>query len=57
MSTNCSGERSFSQFAGIKVVKRSTTSQDRLGVLELLYIEKSCYMKLILAQLLMNLLR
>ena len=56
MSTNCSEERSFSQLARIKVVKRSTMSQDRLDVLALLCIETACYMKLI-AQLSMNLLR
>ena len=40
MSTNWSGERSFSQLARIKNVKRSTMSQDRLGVLALLCIER-----------------
>jgi len=40
VSTNCSGERSFSQLARIKNVKRSTMSQDRLGVLTLLCIER-----------------
>ena len=40
MSTNCSGERSFSQLAQIKNVKRSTMSQDRLGVLALLCVER-----------------
>ena len=40
MSTNCSGERSFSQLARIKNVKRSTMSQDRLGVLALLSVER-----------------
>jgi len=33
MSTNFSGEGSFSQLARIKNVKRSTMSQDRLSVL------------------------
>ena len=40
MSTSCSGERWFSQLARIKNVKRSTMSQDRLGVLALLCIER-----------------
>ena len=40
ISTNCSGERSFGQLARIKNVKRSTMSQDRLGVLALLCIER-----------------
>jgi len=40
MSTNCSGERSFSQLARIKNVKRSTMSQDRLGVLALVCVER-----------------
>jgi len=40
LSTNCSGERSFSQLARIKNVKQSTMSQDRLGVLALLCIER-----------------
>ena len=40
MSTNCSGKRSFSQLARIRDVKRSTMSQDRLGVLALLRIER-----------------
>ena len=40
MFTNCSGERSFSQLARIKNVKQSTMSQDRLGVLALLCIER-----------------
>ena len=39
MSTNCSGERSFSQLKRIKDVKRSTMSQQRLGMLALLSIE------------------
>jgi len=41
MSTNCSGKRSFSQLARIKNVKRSTMSQDRLGVQALLCIERA----------------
>jgi len=40
MSTNCSGERWFSQLARIKNVKPSTMSQDRLGVLPLLCFER-----------------
>ena len=40
MHTNCSGERSFSQLARIKNVKRSSMSQDSLGVLALLCIER-----------------
>jgi len=40
MSTNCCGERPFSQLAGIKNVKRSAMSKDRLGVLALLCIER-----------------
>ena len=40
MSTNCSGERSFSKLARIKNVKQSTMSEDRLGVLALLCIER-----------------
>ena len=40
MSTNCFGEQSFSQLARIKNVNRSTMSQDHLGVLALLRIEK-----------------
>jgi len=40
MSTNCSGERTFSQFARIKNVKWSTTNQYRLGVLALLCIKR-----------------
>jgi len=40
MSTNCSGERSFSQLARIKSVKRSTMNQDRLDALALLCIER-----------------
>ena len=40
MSTNFSGERSFSQLARIKDVKRSTMSQDHLGVPALLCIER-----------------
>ena len=39
MSTSCSGERWFSQLARIKNMKRSTMSQDRVGVLALLCIE------------------
>jgi len=40
MSANCSGERSFSQLARSKNVQRFPMSQDRLGVLALLCIEK-----------------
>ena len=40
MATICSSERSFSQVCRIKDVKRSTMSQQRLGVLALLCIEK-----------------
>ena len=40
MSANRSGVRSFSQLARIKNAKRSTMSQDRLGVLALLCIER-----------------
>ena len=39
MSTNCSGERSFSQLKRIKDAKRSTMAQRRLSVLSLLCIE------------------
>ena len=39
MSTNCTGKRSFSQLERIKDVKRSTMSQQRLGMLALLSIE------------------
>ena len=57
MFTDYSGERSFSQLSRIKNVKRSAMSQERLGVLALLcsLLKESCYMKLILAQLLINL--
>ena len=40
MLTNCSGEQLFSQLARIENVKRSTLSQDRLGVLALLCFER-----------------
>ena len=40
MSTNCSGECSFSQLARIKNVKQSTMSQDRLALLALLCFER-----------------
>jgi len=40
MSTKCSGERSFSQLARIKNVKRSTMSHESLGVQALLCIER-----------------
>ena len=39
MSTNCSGEQSFSQLKRIKDAKRSTMAQRRLSVLSLLCIE------------------
>ena len=39
MSANCTGARSFSQLKRIKDVKRSTMSQQRLGMLALLSIE------------------
>ena len=39
MSTNCSGERSFSQLKRIKDAKRSRMAQRRLSVLSLLCIE------------------
>ena len=39
MSTNCSGERSFSQLKRIKDAKRSTMAQRSLSVLSLLCIE------------------
>jgi hypothetical protein len=39
MSSNCSGERSFSQLKRIKDAKRSTMGQQRLCVLSLLCIE------------------
>ena len=40
MSTNCFGERSFSLLARTKNVKRSTMSQDHLGVQALLCIKR-----------------
>ena len=40
MSTNCSAECLFSQLARMKNVKRSAISQDCLGVLALLCIER-----------------
>ena len=57
MSTNCSGERSFSQLARIKNMKRSTMNQDRLGVLALLCIERKLLHETDFAQLSTNLLR
>ena len=40
MATNCFGERSFLQLCQIKDVKWSSMSQQRLGVLALLCIER-----------------
>ena len=39
MTSNCSGERSFSRLKRIKNVQRSTTEQDRLSMLSLMSIE------------------
>ena len=46
MATSFSGERSFSQLERIKNVKRSTTTQRRLGVLALLSIESDLLQKI-----------